>query len=198
MDVNNTLTEKGLRDYHLIKRALEEHDQQAYASLLELYRDKVYFLMLKMTSNPADAEDLTIEAFGKAFKSLHNYSAAFGFSTWLFRIAANNCIDHNRKQRLKVGTLSDGFSNETSQYFYDPEPNPEAQLIRDQRIKTLRDVVEKLKPHYRSLVEMRYFDEMSYEEIAVKMNLPIGTVKAQLFRSREMLYNILRRKVDRL
>lgn len=198
MDVNTTLTEKGQRDYQLVKRAIDEEDQLAFASLLDLYRDKVYFLMLKMTSNPLDAEDLTIEAFGKAFKNLHQYSAEYGFSTWLFRIAANNCIDFKRKRQHSPDPLSIEKIYDNSSFLTDSELDPEAQLIKEQRIKTMHQVVEKLKPHYKSLVEMRYFEEMSYEEISLRLNLPLGTVKAQLFRSREMLYNILRKKNDRI
>jgi RNA polymerase sigma-70 factor (ECF subfamily) len=198
MDVNTTLTEKGQRDYQLVKRAIDEEDQQAFASLLDLYRDKVYYLMLKMTSNVLDAEDLTIEAFGKAFKNLHQYSAEYGFSTWLFRIAANNCIDFKRKRQNNPDRLSIEKIYDNSYYLTDSELDPEAQLIKEQRIKTMHEVVEKLKPHYKSLVKMRYFEEMSYEEISLRLNLPLGTVKAQLFRSREMLYNILRKKNDRI
>ena len=198
MDVNTTLTEKGQRDYQLVKRAIDEEDQQAFASLLDIYRDRVYYLMLKMTSNPQDAEDLMIEAFGKAFKNLHQYSAEYGFSTWLFRIAANNCIDFKRKQQNNPDRLSIEKIYDHSNYLADSVLDPEAQLIKEQRVKTMHQVVEKLKPHYKSLVEMRYFEEMSYEEISIRMNLPLGTVKAQLFRSREMLYNILRKKNDRI
>ena len=198
MDVNTKLTEKGQRDFQLIQRAIEEGDQQAYASLLGLYRDIVYYLMLKMTSNPLDAEDLTIEAFVKAFKKLDQYSAEYGFSTWLFRIAANNCIDFNRKQQTHPDQLSIDKKHGYDHNLADPELDPEAQLIREQKIKTLHKVVKKLKPHYRSLIEMRYFQELSYEEISQQMNLPLGTVKAQLFRSRELLYNILQKKTDSL
>ncbi len=200
MDLKLNLTEKGLRDYRLIQRALNEDDQQAYTSLMHHYQDAVYYLMLKMTSSPTDAEDLTIEAFGRAFKNLHQYSPEFGFSTWLFRIAANNCIDFHRKNRLNLSSLSDTDEKQRSKdsniFLADPEPNPEETIIKEQKHETMRQVVEKLKPHYRNIVELRYFEELSYEEIAQKMNLPIGTVKAQLFRSRELLYNILRKQSD--
>jgi RNA polymerase sigma factor (sigma-70 family) len=200
MDVNNNLTEKGQRDFYLIKRALELGDQQAYAELLNSYRDAVYFMMLKMTSNPFDAEDLTIEAFGKAFRSLHQYSPDYGFSTWLFRIASNNCIDFQRKNKItSVSYFSKSgrdVKNELSYQYVASDPDPEEQLIQQQKIRTMRQVVEKLKPHYKSLVELRYFEELSYEEIAEKLNLPLGTVKAQLFRAREFLFNILRRQGD--
>ncbi len=93
MEMNTNLTEKGQRDYLLIQRALRDGDQKAYADLLHYYRDSLYFMMLKMTNNPYDADDLTIEAFGKAFKKLDQYTPDYAFSTWLFKIASNNCID---------------------------------------------------------------------------------------------------------
>jgi RNA polymerase sigma factor (sigma-70 family) len=201
MDVSHNLTEKGKRDYQLIQRALEEFDQQAYASLLNNYRDAVFFMMLKMTGNHHDAEDLTIEAFGKAFRNLHTYSPEFGFSTWLFRIAANNAIDFQRRNKQNasnVQPLSLTTNNQSTVLIADTNPDPEGIMINEQKIKAMRKVVEKLKPHYRSLIEMRYFDELSYEEIATKKNLPLGTVKAQLFRAREFLANLLEKSKDKI
>ena len=93
MEISATLTDKAKQDYKLVLQALESGDQQAYATLLNKYRDTLYFMMLKMTGNPTDADDLTLEAFGKAFKNLPQYSPDYAFSTWLFKIAANNCID---------------------------------------------------------------------------------------------------------
>ena len=99
MEVTSHLTEKARRDYILVQQAMKQGDQKAYAELLNNYRDSLYFMLLKMTNNPTDADDLTIEAFGKAFKNLHQYTIEFAFSTWLFRIAANNCIDFLRKKK---------------------------------------------------------------------------------------------------
>ncbi|PKP54078.1 MAG: RNA polymerase subunit sigma-24 [Bacteroidetes bacterium HGW-Bacteroidetes-1] len=197
MDVENNLTEKGQRDFQLIQRALNQGDQQAYATLLNNYRDAVYFLMHKMTSNPFDAEDLTIEAFGKAFRNLHQYSPEYGFSTWLFRIATNNCIDFQRKNKIQSVSMNSlgnvATKKELSIQFPASDLDPEETMINKQKIKMMHLVVDKLKPHYRSLIIMRYFDEMSYEEIATQFNLPLGTVKAQLFRAREFLSNVLKK-----
>jgi len=99
MEVAYHLTEKAQRDYQLVIQAISSGDQKAYAELLNNYRDSLYFMLLKMTNNQADADDLTIEAFGKAFKNLHQYSPDYAFSTWLFKIAANNCIDFMRRNR---------------------------------------------------------------------------------------------------
>ncbi len=195
MEVNEQLTEKGMRDMVLIRQALETGDQHAYAELMGHYRDSLYFTMLRMTDDPVDAEDLTIEAFGKAFKSLHQYTSEFAFSTWLFKIATNNCIDFVRKKQKIRQTISTGPEADTIQNtIEDSLPDPEQQYIIQQKIMHMREVIHKLKPHYKKLIEMRYFKEYSYEEIANELSLPLGTVKAQLFRSREFLYNIMKNK----
>ncbi len=196
MEVNDNLTEKGKRDYQLIQRALNDNDQKAYAELLQHYRDSLYFMMLKMTNSPYHADDLTIEAFGKAFKKLKQYTPDYAFSTWLFKIASNNCIDFLRRNRKDTLSMRQDYEgrpeNDITSDIASTAPDPEETVIIDQKIKLMRNVVEKLKPHYKQLIELRYFNELSYEEIASELNLPLGTVKAQLFRAREFLYNILR------
>ena len=197
MEVSPNLTDKALRDYKLVRLAVENGDQKAYAQLMGNYRDSVYFMLLKMTNDPDDADDLTIEAFGKAFKNLQQYTPDYAFSTWLFKIASNNCIDFIRKKRKRLLSIDNPFPNDDRDDMSQNIPagvlDPEESFIRAQKIKLMREVVDKLKPRYRNLVEMRYFQELSYEEIAVELNLPIGTVKAQLFRARELLFNILKK-----
>ena len=167
MEVNDQLTEKGQRDFLLIRQALETGDQHAYAELMEHYRDSLYYTMLKMTGDPVDADDLTIEAFGKAFKSLHQYTSEFAFSTWLFKIATNNCIDFVRRKQKTNRTITTGPEADFLQNsVQDNLPDPEEQYIINQKIKLMRELIEKLKPHYKKLIEMRYFMEYSYEEIA--------------------------------
>jgi len=193
---NDNLSDKGLYDYKLVKRALEEGDQKAYAELMGRYRDSVYFMLLKMVNNKDDAEDLTVEAFGKAFKRLGQYTPNFAFSTWLFRIATNNCIDFTRRKRKNTFSLdrpiSDDEGGEMMVDIKSETLDPEEHIMKKQKILLLRELVDKLKPRYRTLIEMRYFQELSYEEIAVELELPLGTVKAQLFRAREFLYNVLK------
>lgn len=195
MGIRSNLTAKGKRDYKLIERALNEGDQKAYTELLKYYRDPLYFRMLRMTKNPDDAEDLTIEAFTKAFKSLRQYTPDYAFSTWLFAIATNHAIDFTRNLNRDSLTVKNG-RNEKSQKTPPSKtpseaPDPEELFIRSQKVDMIHEVVDKLKPHYKKLIELRYFKEYSYEEIVNELELPLGTIKAQLFRARELLYNIL-------
>ena len=182
------LSEKARYDYELVNRALEG-DQKSYAELMERYRDAIYFMLLKMVNNKSDAEDLTLEAFGKAFKKIHQYTPNYAFSTWLFKIATNNCIDFIRKRKANIVSIDQNIDDQEGQYISPTSmlssgnPDPEEKLIKEQNIQLIQDIVSKLKPRYRKLVELRYFKEYSY--------LPLGTVKAQLFRARELLSNIL-------
>jgi RNA polymerase sigma-70 factor (ECF subfamily) len=201
MEVNH-LTEKALRDYKLVQLAIDDGDQKAYAELMKNYRDSLYFMLLKMTNNPHDAEDLTIEAFGKAFKKLHQYTPDYAFSTWLFKIASNNCIDFIRKKKKYTFSIDQNFDDEQGTELANKIPaqtlDPEEELVKQQKIKLMHEVVDKLKPHYRTLIELRYFKEFSYDEIATELNLPLGTVKAQLFRAREFLYQILKHSKEKI
>jgi RNA polymerase sigma-70 factor (ECF subfamily) len=196
MEISHRLTEKGLRDYELVKLAINTGDQNAYAELMNHYRDSLYFMMLKMTNNPQDADDLTIEAFGKAFKYLHQYTPNYAFSTWLFKIASNNCIDFIRRKKKYTFSMNESYGEKDGHDLADSipslTPDPEERIIKKQKILMMREVVEKLKPHYRKLINLRYFKEYSYEEIAEKLQLPLGTIKAQLFRAREFLSNVLK------
>lgn len=201
MELNPNLSEKAQQDFILVENA-RKGDQRAYAELLGKYRDAIFYMLLKMVNNTCDAEDLTIEAFGKAFKNIHQYSPDFAFSTWLFKIATNNCIDFIRKRRGNVisldHTIHDDDSFVPSTQIQSDTPDPETHMINQQKIKLMCDVVSKLKPRYRKLVELRYYSEYSYEEISLELKLPIGTVKAQLFRARELLFNILKNTEEKI
>lgn len=193
MEIGSHLSDKAKKDYELVVKAVNG-DQKAYAELLGRYRDAIYYMLLKMVNNESDAEDLTIEAFGKAFKNIRQYTPNYAFSTWLFKIATNNCIDFIRKKRANHVSIdqSDEDDYSPTSDIQSPSKDPEETMIYQQKSKLMRDVVSKLKPRYRNLIELRYFKEYSYEEIAEELELPIGTVKAQLFRARELLFNILK------
>ena len=170
------LSDKAKHDFVLVEAA-KTGKQAAYAELMDRYRESIYFMMLKMVKNQDDADDLTIEAFGKAFNRLDQYSPSFAFSTWLFKIASNNCIDFIRKKRIQVLSMDTGISMpDGGSRRIDAKStthNPEESLIYGQRIVHMRLLVSKLKPRYRELVEKRYFEELSYEEIAKELNCKV-------------------------
>jgi len=194
------LSEKAQKDYELVLRATKNKDQQAFSDLMDKYKDPIYYMLLKMVNNNDDAEDLTLEAFGKEFNRLVQYTPNFAFSTWLFKIATNNCIDFLRKKKKNVMSIDNRVSNnDGEEYMFEIKSDgmtPEQIAMNEQKIQLMRQYVKKLKPRYEILVEMRYFKEMSYEEISIELNLPLGTVKAQLFRAREFLYNIMKHSFE--
>ena len=200
--MSKELTEKGKRDLKLINRALETGDPVAYNELMKLYRDPLYFMLYEKIGNQDLAKDLTIEALGKAFKKLNLYVPDYAFSTWLFTIARNNCIDYLRKKKLPTFSIDKMMVNDegkkTNFDLESRDPNPEQILMKKQRIKILRRIVDQLKPKYRDLVKLRYFKEYSYEEVAQELDLPLGTVKAQLHRSREQLFKIMSGERDNI
>ncbi len=191
----NKLTKKGERDLKLINIALENGDPSAYRKLLKLYRDPLYFMLYEKVNNEELAKDLTIESLGKAFQKLHLYTPEYTFSTWLFTVARNHCIDYLRKNKLPTISINqmmiDKNGKKTNFDIISNDLNPEQKIEKKQRIAILRQIVDQLKPKYRNLVKLRYFKEMTYDEIANILDLPIGTVKAQLYRSREQLFKIM-------
>ena len=189
------LTEKGERDLILVRRAIETGDPEAYNKLMNLYRDPIYFMLYEKINNQEIAKDLTIEALGKAFQKLHLYTPDFTFSTWLYTVARNHCIDYLRKNKLPTVSIEkmmvDDYGKRSSFDIVSKELDPSEKLEKKQRVAILRRIIQKLKPKYRDLVKLRYFKELSYEEISEIQNIPLGTVKAQLHRSREQLFKIL-------
>ena len=190
-------SDRAQKDSELVEAALAGN-QRAYGKLMGRYRDSIFFMIQKMVNNRNDAEDLTIEAFGKAFQNLSKYSVDYAFSTWLYRIAINNCIDFIRKKRLETFSLDAGIEDDEggkmNQNIQSNTPDPEELYIKNQRILLMRGVIERLNPKYRRLIELRYLKEYSYGEISKEMDIPLGTVKAQLFRAKELLSNILKGK----
>lgn len=193
--MTNNLTEKGKRDLKLVNRALETGNPTAYNELMKLYRDPLYFMLYEKVGDQELAKDLTIESLGKAFKKLHLYVPNYVFSTWLFTVARNHCIDYLRKNKLPTVSIDkmmlDEDGKRTSFDLISDMLNPEQEMEKKQRIAILRQIVDQLKPKYRALVKLRYFKEMTYDEIATTLDIPIGTVKAQLHRSREQLFKIM-------
>lgn len=191
---NSLNISKTERDYRLVRLILESGDRAAYTQLMDEYFEKVYARMLKMTGQSSDAEDLAMEAFNKAFSKLDQYTPDFAFSTWLYRIAKNNCIDYlrrNKKENENILNQQDAGIGMVVNQLANQLPSPEQLMITRQETRLLREIVDTLHPKYKDIVIDHYFNELSCEEIATKLNLPEGTVKVRLFRARELLYNIM-------
>jgi len=202
MDIekNKEFSQKALYDFKLVELA-KNGDQNAFAELMKRYNRSLYHTILKMIRNVDDAEDLTIEAFAKAFKNLDKFKEDYTFSTWLFRIATNNCIDFIRKKKMNTLSINNMFTGEGGEEVgldIPDESNPQEEAIRSQKIALMQNLVSKLPTKYRKLVTMRYFEEMAYQEIATELELPIGTVKAQLHRARELLYDMIKNQKDHI
>ncbi|HOE38601.1 MAG TPA: sigma-70 family RNA polymerase sigma factor [Bacteroidales bacterium] len=186
---------KASKDLEIVEQALLGNEK-AFAQLLDRYQDPIYFLLLKKIGNENDAEDLTMETFAKAFNNLDKYTPDYAFSTWLFRIAINNCIDFVRKVKVRpqsIDTTAE-YQDADNPNFTSPNLNPEDLLIKKQKSKDLKSIILTLKPRYATLIDLRYYQELTYEEIAQELHLPIGTVKAQLYRARELLAPLLTNK----
>lgn len=195
-------SEKALQDFQLIDQAVNENDEQAFAMLMDRYKKPVYHMILKMIRNVDDAEDLTIEAFAKAFKNLYKFKKDYTFSTWLFRIATNNSIDFIRKKKLDTTSLNTAYQDDSgadvTMDVKDKNLNPQEEAIKAQKIELIQLFVTKLPAKYQRLVRLRYFSELSYEEIAKELEAPLGTVKAQLHRARELLQDLVKDKRDHI
>lgn len=188
---------KKKEEWRLIDLARDQKDEQAYAEIFARYKGYVFHLVLQMIRDHDIAEDLLVEVFTKAFRKLDTFQPKSSFSSWISTIAKNHTLDYLRKKRpIKVSLDAAMDSDDDSPYLEleDQEPIAVDQIILAERNKRVRQIVDKLKPKYRTLIELRYYKELSYEEIAQKLNIPLGTVKAQLFRARDLLSQIVKSK----
>ncbi|MFN8294668.1 MAG: sigma-70 family RNA polymerase sigma factor [Chitinophagales bacterium] len=167
--------------------AAKNGDQKAYTALMEKYRKSVYHLILKIVKSPEDAEDLMIEAFSKAFDRLEQYSPDFAFSTWLYKITSNTCIDFLRKKSIEKISLEKEGKSLFDSISFSTNSNPEMDLIKSQRIDKLQDAVNSMDEIFSRVIALRYFKEYSYEEISEELNIPVGTIKVQLHRAKKIL-----------
>ena len=202
MELEKKFSDKALEDFDLIDSAIVG-DERAYAELMNRYRRPVYHMILKMVRNVDDAEDLTIESFAKAFRSLHRFKKDFTFSTWLFRIATNNTIDFIRKKKLNTLSIENTYTDDDGQSVSidvedDGMLNPQEEAIKAQKEEIIQVFVGMLPSKYQKLVRLRYFHELSYEEIAEELDAPLGTVKAQLHRARELMYDLVKNKKEHI
>ncbi|MCA6423246.1 MAG: sigma-70 family RNA polymerase sigma factor [Flavobacterium sp.] len=169
-------------------------DQVAFTFLLDHYWNEVYGFMLKRTENETDSEDITIETFSKAFDKIATYNPEFQFNTWLIAIAKNVHIDMLRK---KKSTVFIEITDEEDQQAYnvaDSSPSAEDELIKEQNLSRLLQFIKELKPHYQEVIQLRYFQEMSYQEIAEQLNEPLSNVKIKLLRAKKLLAEIIESK----
>lgn len=200
MEVNVTqpvkkLTHRAANDLKLVNSA-KEGCQKSFSELHSRYHHSVYRTMYGMVNNSQDAEDLTSEAFGKAFNKLPTYVPHHAFSTWLFRIAKNNCIDHIRKKRIHTLSIDEpveyGSECDFSNNLKAESRTPEQEMERNEKIGMIRWAIDQLPEKYRRMVTLRFDEEYSYEEIATELEIPLGTVKAQLFRAKDLLFNVIK------
>ena len=182
---NNLLSEKStvLKQINLAK----ENNQNAFSFLLNFYWDDVYKFQLKRTNNEIDAEDITIKSFAKAFEKINTYNNKYVFKTWLITISKNLHIDQLRKNKNKfdLNQLNENIQIKES------SPSPEDNLINEQKLKSLKSKINKLKPHYKEVIELKCFNELSYKEISIKLNQPINNIKVKVLRAKKILFQLI-------
>jgi RNA polymerase sigma-70 factor (ECF subfamily) len=166
-------------------------DQKAYSQLLDRYWPEVFGYQLKRTRNENDAEDITIQTFARAFDKLDSYDPQYAFNTWLITISKNLHVDLLRRRKRNVLEQWENNSNEAMKRVLDESPTVEDQLIIEQNLKTLLENIKKLKTGYQQVLELRFFREMSYAEIALELDEPIGNVKVKLLRAKKLLASLI-------
>lgn len=189
-------SESSKQDYILVQKALEGNEK-AYQKLVDKYNRAMYFHILKMVRNQDIIEDLIQEVFMKAFDNLSSYNSDFAFSTWLYRIATNHSIDYLRKKKLQTYSIDqpvDGKDGEMQVELPDNESETDDYIIRKQRHGIIHEAIDSLPDKYKQVIEMRHMEEKSYQEISDLLDLPLGTIKAHLFRARELLNKYLKDK----
>ncbi|WP_341966016.1 RNA polymerase sigma factor [Flavobacterium psychrophilum] len=166
-------------------------DQIAFTFLLDSYWNEVYGFMLQRTENETDAEDIAIETFSKAFDKIATYNPEFQFNTWLIAIAKNVHIDLLRKKKSSLFIDITDEENDIAYSVADTSPSAEDKLITEQNLSRLLQFIKELKPTYQEVIQMRYFQEMSYQEIADDLNEPLNNVKIKLLRAKKLLAEII-------
>ncbi|MDP5060288.1 MAG: sigma-70 family RNA polymerase sigma factor [Maribacter sp.] len=171
-------------------RKAKEGNQIAFSRLLDMFWNDVYGFQLKRTENENDTEDITIQTFSKAFDKIHTYNDTYVFKTWLIAISKNIHIDLLRKRKKSL--LDSRSNSEAITSALDASPSMEDQLIQEQNLADLLRDIKKLKPHYQSVINLRYFNELSYAEIATQLNEPMNSVKVKLLRAKKLLSEIIK------
>ncbi len=176
---------------HQINRA-KQGSQTAFNFLLDYFWMDVYNFQLKRTQNDNDAEDITIQTFSKAFDKIHTFNDHFKFKTWLITISKNIHIDLVRKNESSINLETTIEQEEEAKKVIDENPTPEDQIITQQNLANLLMDIKKLKPKYQEVIQLRYFQELSYKEIAASINEPVNNVKVKLLRAKKLLSEIIK------
>jgi RNA polymerase sigma factor (sigma-70 family) len=182
------LVNKNIDIADLIEKARKK-DQKAFNTLLNTYWSDVYRFQFSKTENEDEAEDITIKSFSKAFEKIHLYNDSYNFKTWLISISKNIFLDHLRKER--TDTISINKKESEAYKIFDETPTAEDQLIIDQNLAQLLHYLKQLKPHYQEIINLRYFREMSYKEMANFLNEPMSNIKVKLLRAKKLLAEII-------
>ena len=172
----------------------KENNQIAFNYLLETFWNDVFGYMLKRTNNEIDAEDITIEAFFKAFDKINSFNSKFKFKTWLITIAKNTHLDSLRKQKITLTNKTTEEAEKRVYWIIDDTPLAEDLLIKEQNLAQLLKEIKKLKPHHQDIIQLRYFKALSYLEISQKMGIPINNVKVKLLRAKKLLAAVIEHK----
>jgi RNA polymerase sigma-70 factor (ECF subfamily) len=177
--------------HNAIEKA-KANDQMAFNFLLENFWNDVFGFMIKRTQNENDAEDITIEAFFKAFDKIHSFNPKYKFKTWLITIAKNTHLDKVKQQKNSLTNQTSEAEENKVYWIPDDAPSAEDRLIKEQNLAALLSDIKKLKPHHQEMIQLRFFQERSYQEISTITNTPINNVKVKLLRAKKILADIIR------
>lgn len=183
-------------DNALIERA-KNRDEEAFKIIFHKYQRALRFHISRMVKDKGEIDDLVQDIFLKAFTHLASYNTSYAFSTWLYRIATNHTIDYLRKKKLNTFSINETISTkdgEMSIELPDHTSQADSLILNEQRDKIIHEALDLLPEKYRMVIEMRHMEEKSYQEISEELDLPLGTVKAHIFRARELLYKYLKDK----
>ena len=175
-------------------RKAKEGSQIAFSNLLDTFWNDVYGFQLVRTKNENDAEDITVQTFSRAFDKIDTFDESFEFKTWLIAISKNLHVDMIRKRKRNVLESTESANSEVITRVLDDAPTAEDLLITEQNLASLLRHIKELKPHYQQVINLRYFNEMSYAEIAKELGEPINNVKVKLLRAKKLLAEIIRSK----
>jgi RNA polymerase sigma factor (sigma-70 family) len=184
-------------DSELIRKAVKG-DQEAFRRLMDKYQPAIHHVISRMINDRTEVIDLTQETFVKAFSSLKSFNHMYAFSTWIYKIASNTCIDHLRKKKLQTFSIDQQTGSDGDDYSYelpDATYRADKEIITDQRSQLVIRAIDSLPQKYREVIVLRHLEEKNYDEIADILDLPLGTVKAHIFRGRELLYKQLRKRI---